>query len=218
MNPALEMLVSHAFDGALAPEHRANLEESGLTRATICEALIRSIPPAMIPLLGFNAPGVVSALLFPFRAPAGGFMDHVRVKVFPGLTDEQGHSIKYLDPGGAGPRLYFAPATMTRVVQGGEPVWLVEGCKKTLAVAQVGLPAVGIEGVDCWHRRGSRDLLPDFDTIPLAGRTVELLPDGDVQTNPDVERGVARLAEALRRRGARARLVLLPATLEELGR
>jgi hypothetical protein len=219
MKPALELLVSRAFDGALAPEHQADLDKLGLSSATVRAALLRSVPPTMLPrLLGFDAPKVVSALLFPFRSPTGGLMDHVRVKTFPGLTDEQGHSIKYLGPRGAGPRLYFAPATHGRVVQGAEPLWLVEGVKKSLAVAQVGLPAVGFEGIEGWHQRGSRDLLFDFDAIPLTGRTVELLPDGDVQTNPDVARGAARLAEALRRRGARARLVLLPATLEELGR
>ena len=37
-------------------------------------------------------------MLFPFRAPAGGFMDHVRVKIFPALTDSSGHTIKYLQP------------------------------------------------------------------------------------------------------------------------
>ena len=61
---------------------------------------------------------------------------------------------------------------------------------------------------------GSRDLIPDFDAIQFAGRTVELLPDGDVQTNPMVQQGAERLARALRSRGAHGRLVLLPAELE----
>jgi hypothetical protein len=35
--------------------------------------------------------------------------------------------------------------------------------------------------------------------IPLMGRTIELAADGDWQTNPNVHRGVARFADALRR-------------------
>jgi putative DNA primase/helicase len=165
-------------------------------------------------LLGFDAPSVRSAMLLPFRAPAGGFMDHVRVKVFPSLTDAQGHTTKYLGPRGVGPRLYFCVPTMAAVIAAEGPVWLVEGAKKALAVAQVGLPAVGFEGIEGWHTRGSLDLLPDFDAIPLRGRTVELVPDADWQTNPAVERGVRRLGEALILRGARPRIVVLPQRLE----
>ena len=90
------------------------------------------------------------------------------------------------------------------------PLWLVEGEKKALAVAQLGLPAVGFCGIEGWHTAHSRELLTDFDTIRLAGRVVELAPDGDWRVNAHVERGVRRLAEAIERRGARLRLVVLP--------
>jgi hypothetical protein len=53
-------------------------------------------------------------------------------------------------------------------------------------------------------------LIADFDRIPLAGRTVELLLDADAQTNPAVQCGAQRFADALMRRGARVRLVRLP--------
>jgi hypothetical protein len=216
MNPALELLLSRVYDGALAPEHRADLEKSGLTPETIQSHFIRSVPPAMIrPLLGFEVPPAVqSALLFPFRSPAGGFMDHTRVKIFPALTDAAGHATKYLGPKGAAPRLFLPIPTMAAVLNGDGPVWLVEGVKKSLAVAQLGLAAVGFEGIEGWHVRGSRELLTDFTVIPLRDRTIELLPDGDWQHNLNVERGVMRFATALRLRGARPRLVVLPDRLE----
>jgi hypothetical protein len=56
----------------------------------------------------------------------------------------------------------------------------------------------------------SRALLADFDAIRLAGRIIELAPDGDWRVNPNVERGVRQFADALERRGARVRLVVLP--------
>jgi hypothetical protein len=57
---------------------------------------------------------------------------------------------------------------------------------------------------------GSTALVGDFDAVPLGGRRVELVPDGDWQTNAGVRRGALRLAEALDRRGSRVRLVRLP--------
>ncbi len=211
MNGALELLLSRYYDGALAPEHLADLQKSGLTAKTIAQQFIRSVPPSMVGrLLGFDLPAIRSALLFPFRAPAGGFMDHVRVKVFPPLTDAHGHTVKYLQPRGSEPRLFFAVSCLHEVLESTEPLWVIEGEKKTLAVAQLRLPAVGISGVEGWHRAGEHRLLPDFDAIRLAGRIVELLPDGDVQTNPLVRHGADRFAQALLRRGAKPRLVLLP--------
>ncbi len=79
-----------------------------------------------------------------------------------------------------------------------------------MAVAELGLSAVGFAGIEGWHGKDSGELPADFATIPLSRRVVELVPDGDVQTNPAVRRGAERLAEALTSRGARPRLVVLP--------
>ena len=215
MNRDLELLVSRAFDGGLAPEHREDLRsKSGLTSQTIADSFIRSVPPGMISrLLGFDLPSVRSALRFPYRSPAGGFMDHIRMKLFPPLTDAKGHSVKYLQPKRTTPRLYFVGTCLKRVLETDEPLWLCEGEKKTLAVAQFGKAAIGIAGVEGWHRRGEAHLLADFDEIPLMGRIVEVLPDGDVETNQAVRRAVDRLGDALAVRGAKPRLVHLPREL-----
>jgi hypothetical protein len=214
VNRYLEHLLSRTFDGTLAPEHLADLRKSGLTDATIAAQFIRSVPPSMIPkLLGFDLVGVRSALLFPFRAPDGGFMDHTRVKVFPPLTGRDGHSVKYLQPRRSPPRLYLVASCLREALEGEAPLWIIEGEKKALAVAQLGLPAVGIAGVEGWHRRGEARLLPDFDAIRLAARIVEVVPDGDVETNASVRRAVERLGDALATRGAKPRLVHLPREL-----
>jgi hypothetical protein len=214
MNPHLEFLLSAVFDGALAPEHREDLERSGLTKEMIAAQYIRSVPPHLIgPLLGYDLPAIRSALLFPFRSPAGGFMDHVRVKVFPTLTDAEGHTIKYLQPRRSGVRLYFVAACLERVLRSEEPLWVTEGEKKACCVAQLGYPVVGIVGVQGWHAKGSTLLLPDFDAIPLRGRVIELLPDSDYQTNPDVERAIRSFGYALAARGAQPGVRLLPREL-----
>ncbi|MGH7413187.1 MAG: DUF3854 domain-containing protein [Candidatus Rokuibacteriota bacterium] len=214
MNPHLGHLLSRVFDGTLAPEHLADLRKSGLTDETIASQFFRSVPPAMIPrLVGFECPSARSMMLMPFRSPAGGFMDLVRVKVFPPLSDAEGHTIKYVQPRGSAPRLYFVVRCLPPVLESDVPLWLVEGEKKALAVAQLGLPAVGFAGVEGWHRGGDDRLLPDFDTIRLEGRVVELLPDGDYQTNVNVERAIRRFAAALRGRGAKPGVRLLPRQL-----
>jgi len=211
VSPFLSFLLSDAFPGAFHPNHLVDLRKSGLTDETLRRQRIRSIPPAMIGrLLGFDLPSIRSAVLIPFPDPAGGFMDHIRVKIFPPANDREGHSIKYLQPKHSGVRLFFPLATLGRVLGGSSPVWLVEGEKKALAVAQLGLPAVGFSGIEGWHAGGSRQLLADFEVLHLQNRVVELAIDGDVDTNPNIQRAARRLADALRARRARPRLVVLP--------
>ena len=201
-------------DPTLMPEHREDLRKSGLTDETVARQRICSVFPQKIRrLMGRRIRGVESALLFPFADPAGGFMNHIRLKIFPPLKDADGHTVKYLQPKGSAVRLFFPLATIAEGLHGETPLWLVEGEKKSLAVAQLGLPAVGFCGIQAWHVGGSRDLLPDFDCLRLTNRVVELVPDGDVQTNPHVRRGAEALALAVARRGARPRLVVLPASL-----
>jgi len=200
--------------GTLYVQHRDDLQHSGLTDETIERHRIRSVSKPMIkPLLGFTMDGIDSVMLLPFPDPAGGFMDHIRLKVFPQLRDEKGHAVKYLQPKGSGVRLFFPFLTLRAGLDGHRPLFLVEGEKKALAVAQLGLSAVGFCGIEGWHVAGSRALLPDFEWIRLRGRRIDLLPDGDWQTNPNVERGAFGLAEALETHGATVRLVVLPTEL-----
>lgn len=214
VNATLALLLSCIYDTGLAREHRDDLRKSGLTDETIAGQFIRSVPPSMIGrLLGFEMPSIRSAMLFPFRSPAGGFMDHVRVKIFPPLKDADGHTVKYLQGKHTPPRLYFVARCLDVVLHSAEPLWVVEGEKKALAVAQLGLPAIGFCGVEGWHRKGEQRLLPDFDAIRLEDRVVEVLPDGDYQSNPNVKRAVQRLGAALVARSARPRVVLLPSEL-----
>jgi Domain of unknown function (DUF3854) len=178
-------------------------------------------------LLGFEPCGVRHALLFPFPGPAGGFVDHVKMKIWvddaePGdvrgdEVEEHGERWRY--NGGerkyrvrrrSSPRLYLPILTMQQALQGTAPLWLIEGMKKALAVMQLGLPAVGIESAWGWHVKGSRDLLPDFSFIRVKDRIIEILPDSDIATNPMIARSMRQRADALRAAGARPRLVLLP--------
>ncbi len=212
MNPHLELLLSPVFAGALAPAHREDLEKSGITEASRLDQAIRSVPPSEFNrLLDFRAPpAVTSLMLLPYLDPAGRYFDMFQVKCFPPLVDADGHTTKYLQPRGTSPRVYFVRSVLPIVMDLTVPLYVVEGSKKAIAAAQLGFAAVGFAGIQGWHVRGSWRLLDDFYRVPLVGRRVELVPDGDIATNPAVEKGAADFAEALEAAGANVHVVQVP--------
>ena len=146
---------------------------------------------------------MTSAYLLPFPDPRGGWMDHIRMKVFPPFKPKKTKkgtkgtpgTVKYLQPPRSGVRIYFPLATLDAVLHSADPLYVVEGEKKSLAVAQKeGKPTIGLSGIDCWHRSGERTLHPDLDDVGLAGRIVYVIPDADYQTNAAVARAVQGLA------------------------
>lgn len=216
MNPHLAFLLSDIYSGALAPEHRADLEKSGLVAETIQQHGIRSVPPDQIQyLLGWDNARITSAYLIPYPSlGADGWLDHVCLRLFPPLETER-CTIKYAQPRGTPPRLYLPRLNRAGIMDGATPLWVCEGQKKALSLAQLGFAAVGIQGVQGWHVRGSRELLPEFAAVPLRDRLIEVVPDGDYETNPDVNLAVRRFADALRLRGARPRRVVVPNPAQE---
>ena len=91
---------------SLHPDHLADLRQSGLTDETIQALGLYSARPGDISrLVGFDPPGVESALVFPYLGEDG----FCRVKVFPPYKDKNGHTVKYLQKPGSGVRLYIPP-------------------------------------------------------------------------------------------------------------
>ena len=206
-NPHLGLLLSRAYDGQLSGEHLRDLRNSHISAALAVEQGIRSVPPAMFGPLGLHVPeAVTSMLLFPYIGIAGEWTGHFQAKFFPPIPDGP----RYSQPKGSGSRLYLVRRTLPSVMDAARPLLLAEGVKKCLRATELGFVAVGIQGIENWHVKGTRRLLPDFDTIALRGRDVRIVPDGDVRVNPRVERGAADLADALSARGAHAKIVLLP--------
>ena len=208
MNPHLRALLSPVYDRALAPGHRADLiDKSRISDALRLEQGIQSVPLAMFRPLGLHVPeAVTSMLLFPYVGIGGAWTGHFQVKYFPPVADGP----RYSQPKGSGSHLYFVRRTLPAVLNAEVPLLIAEGVKKCLRATEMGCVAVGIQGIENWHEKGTRRLLVDFDAIPLRGRDVRIVPDGDVRVNPRVERGAVDLADALADRGARARIVLLP--------
>jgi hypothetical protein len=228
MNPYLAHLLSTVYDRSkLHPAHLADLRRSAITTDTIIRQKIRTVPPDMFGrLLDSRAATVEHAYIIPFADPAGGWMDHVKLRTFPDGAEVRGARLeerrersysynggrrKYLARRAAPPRVFFPLATMTAILHGPAELWVAEGPKKALSLAQLGLAAIGIESAWSWCVKGSRGaLIPDFDLVRLSRRTVNLVPDPDAWSTPQIGHAMHRLAEALERRGARVQMAILP--------
>src|SRR5262249_15472405 len=91
-----------------------------------------------------------------------------------------------------------------------QPLFVVEGEKKTACGVQNGLLAVGIGGIQNFKLKGTAKLLPEFDSIPLDNREVNLVPDSDIWTRPALRPAVYELGMLLKNRGAQVYVVRLP--------
>ena len=196
----------------LAPNHRQDLEKSGLSEETIEKAGIKSVPPGSISkALGYNNINIESAYLIPYPGTDG----HARLRLFyqDGKTGN-----KYSQKKGSPNRLYFPDPSNPFRGDPAIPLYIVEGEKKALKGAQEGLPCIGLPGLWNWSN-GKGELIHDFGLLHLQGRTVYIVPDNDWRTpkahgykgkGRNLEEAVRRLAEKLMEKGAKVGIVLLP--------
>jgi len=125
--------------------HLADLQQSGLTDETILAAGIYTVRPSDIgKKVGGNDDGIVSMLAFPYP----GCEAYERCKCWYG---EGKTGPKYRQKKDTPNRLYLPP---TVDLKGDGPLAICEGEKKTLALNQTGIPAVGIGGVWNWCQKG----------------------------------------------------------------
>jgi hypothetical protein len=190
--------------------HLADLRGSGLSEETIQASGCYSATEATTrELLGF---GVGSGLVFPFPgAEVRPGVPFCQVK--PDTRPERMNGAKYLTPKGAGCRAYIPPILPPDVLT--DPrvtLYVTEGVKKALKASQEGLACVALAGVDAWRdsRAGKSEPIPDLDKITLKRRTVNLVFDSDLATNPSVRSAEFRLGRELRARGAEVFTIRLP--------
>ncbi|MBN9520685.1 DUF3854 domain-containing protein [bacterium] len=225
---------------SLTPDHRADLEKSGLTPETIAAAGLHSILDGsrIRELLGdylsrTTANKMGACLAFPYFDAAGEPMTftggdgtlHPFVRLKPSVprTDRQnkGRKIKYESPAAAPCRAYLPPGTRAALADPTIALLITEGEKKTLCADQHGFPCVGLGGVWAWQKKrdrdaagrgtGPRELIPDLDGVAWPGRKVFLAFDSDLADKPEVQWAEYHLADVLRQCGADVRAVRLPA-------
>jgi putative DNA primase/helicase len=115
-------------------------------------------------------------------------------------TDEDGKIVKYEQPAKLAIHLDVNPYAWEWVTNPAYELAITEGEKKADALVSVGVPAITLTGVWCWQREGKP--LPEWDDVPLQGRTVHLVFDNDVATKEPVQEALTKLTTFLRGRGA----------------
>ncbi len=200
----------------LHPEALEDLRRSGLSDATIVEAgLSTPAPGDLARLLGPRLAGQVShVLVFPYDcaphgAPSPPDEAFVRCKLFPPVSDGQGHAIRYHQRAGTPPRLYVPHRTRAALPDPTVLLLVTEGEKKALKADQEGLACVAIGGL--WNWRASGQPIADLDRIDWCDREALIVPDSDVWTRPDLLQPVFALGKELEGRAAKVTAVKLPA-------
>jgi hypothetical protein len=185
-----------------------NLRASGLQDETILANGLRTETDSkkLAKLLNRDQTAWVCSggLLFPYGNLAGEDTGFARIR--PHCPRERrGEPIKYEHPKGEPPRAYFPRASLDMLTDGESAVFLTEGEKKALALAQTGLAAVALGGVWSWKKKGAEELIDDLAAITWKGRVVFIVFDFDQQdtTRRNVDLAKRRLARALRQAGAR---------------
>lgn len=174
-----------------------NLRASGLTDATIQAN-------------GLKTEG--DALVFPYRDLSGRPSCFARRRPHHPPTIN-GKVAKYMQPAGSPMKAYFPVASLGKLRDGIRPVYITEGEKKALALAQLDLAAVGIGGIWCGCKKESAELIEDLAQIPWTGRDVYIVFDYDpkTETRRQTDDAAQRLGNALKSAGVgRVYKVVLP--------
>lgn len=197
-----------------------NLKASGLTDATIRENGLWTATPSdgdkIVKILncGRGANACLGGLVFPYRDLDGHTNGFACLRSHT-PRQRDGKPIKYEQPKGEPPRAYFPVASLPLLRDREEDIYVTEGPKKALALAQIGAAAIGISGVDCGTKNG--ELIADLAAIDWKDRKVGIVFDWDPkpETRDNVNRAAERLAKALKAAGAEeVYRVLLPPGLD----
>jgi hypothetical protein len=198
----------------LHEEAREDLRKSGLSDATIEAAGLYTPPPGDLPRLlsARLVDKVRHVLVFPYDCashaiPMQRADEFFRCKLFPPVSDGQGHTIRYYQRAGTPPRLYVpAPAGAT-LADPAVPLLITEGEKKALKANQEGLACVAVGGLWNWQAGGRP--IADLDRIDWVERETVIVPDSDVWTRPDLVQPVYAFGKDLEARGATVAVVKL---------
>ncbi|MBI2202991.1 MAG: DUF3854 domain-containing protein [Candidatus Rokubacteria bacterium] len=200
---------------SLHPEAFEDLRRSGLSDATIAEAGLYTPAPGDLPQLlsARLVDQVQHVLVFPYDDRGHGGLwrnddEFVRCKLFPPVSDGQGHTIRYYQRAGTPPRLYIPALARTALADPRVPLLITEGEKKALKANQEGLACVAVGGLWNWQAGGRP--IADLDRIDWYERETVIAPDSDVWTRPDLLQPVFALGKKLEGRGAKVNVLKLP--------
>ncbi|MGH7302989.1 MAG: DUF3854 domain-containing protein, partial [Candidatus Rokuibacteriota bacterium] len=203
----------------LHPETLEDLRRSGLDDATIAAAGLYTPAPGDLPRLlsARLVDQVRHVLVFPYDGASHGGLwrrddEFVRCKLFPPVSDGQGHTIRYYQRAGTPPRLYIPARARAALADPSMPLLITEGEKKALKANQEGLVCIAVGGLWNWQTGGRP--IADLDRIDWYERETAIVPDSDVWTRPDLLQPVFALGKELETRGAKVSVLKLPSGLD----
>ncbi len=136
-------------------------------------------------------------LIFPYPGYGGTFRGRLDV---PG-KDREGKPIRYMQPRKQRNVMYVIPNKLDDRYP--NVMFVTEGEKKTLALAQAGCNVTGFGGVWNWRDKSSPSgVVSDFESLELLGKTVAVTFDSDIVTNVNVQKAEDSLVEFCLGQGA----------------
>jgi hypothetical protein len=213
----------------LTPEDQAMFGRLGILPDLLAEARVKRVSDSEA-RNDFGIKGSPSmdmgGVIFPYYTPAVDHRVTARLRRDkPEMFGDKPQN-KYISPWGDKRHLYFPPQAAEKLKVLYIPIVLVEAEKSVLAItawaerAGMELLLLGLGG--CWGWRGTIGKTEDAkgervdvkgplpDLACCNGRTVYVLLDSNVATNPEVRRAQAALVDELRRRHCEILLCSLP--------
>ena len=109
-------------------------------------------------------------------------IDHYRLKLLGPCVDADGKPMKYWQEPGSPNQLYIPPLGdinwRATVDDPSIEIWIVEGEKKAAAMCKLGLPTVGLGGVDSFQNK-DKSLVDGLADLARGGRVINILFDSD---------------------------------------
>lgn len=180
----------------LSPATLADLSKSGLTAKDAKNNLIRDVSAEELleiynkakKALGQSSVKNLNGARgyeIPYFGIDGEPTGFCRYKLLVPFITRDGKAIKYLQLPGTKPHFYMPRSLNWKKLAEDvtEPLYVVEGEKKALAVAKLGLPVIGLGGIWSWRNReddDSSELISDFNLIDWKGRKTIIAFDADV--------------------------------------
>ncbi len=204
--------------------HRALIEASGIAPEVAEARGYQSITdPQRLAALGFaTSQCVTPALLIPVRNAAGDLATHQSRPDAP-RVDAKGKPLKYETPARSKLAIDVPLGALSDIGNPNVPLFITEGARKADSAVSRGLCCIALLGVWNWrgtNTQGGLTALSDFDNIAWKGkdaahravhRKVYIAFDSDVTEKDGVQKSLARLKPLLENRGARVKIIYLPA-------
>lgn len=208
--------------GALLDHHIEHLRQSGLSDATIQAAGLHSISADCSASLGF--PADLTGIGFPYPETKvqvkARQLPYYRIRVDPDC--QRGPNRKYENPlkrkleRGLAYYPYLTPTASAARKKVEVPLFVTEGEKKALKLAQEGYPTIGLPGTWMYcdprsrRRPANKPLHPELARIRWRDRSVFICYDSDRVRLDGVAQAEDRLAGLLAAEGARVFVIRIP--------